>query len=317
MRVKIPFIDFVGIRRYAFILSLSVCVIGIVFYFIRGGFNMGIDFKGGIVVQVKTSDKADIHAVRQAMSSHNLAAQIQDLGDPSAHEFLIKTPSLAKGNVEVVNAIETALVESLGAENVVLPFQKTDVVGPTMSKYLTRQAFLLVLLSMICMFIYITVRFKWDFAAGAIIALFHDPIVVLTAMLITDKEITVSIIAAVLTLIGYSINDTIVIFDRIREAISKYRDLPFHEIANKAINETLSRTIITVLTVVFAVVALFFFGGSVIHDFMFALLVGVITGTYSSIFIASAFVVEWRDFAAKRRVDKSARQAMIQPAAGP
>jgi preprotein translocase SecF subunit len=317
MRIKVPFIDFVGIRRYAFALSLAVCVVGIVFYFIRGGFNMGIDFKGGIVVQVKTSEKVDIHAVRKAMSANGLEAQIQDLGDPSAHEFLIKLASLAKGNVEVINAVEAALVASLGAENVVLPFQKTDVVGPTMSKYLTRQAFLLVLLSMLCIFIYVSVRFKWDFAAGGIIALFHDPVVVLTAMLITDKEITVSIIAAILTLIGYSINDTIVIFDRIREAIPKYRDQPFHTIVNKAINETLSRTIITVLTVVFAVVALFLFGGTVIHDFAFALLVGVITGTYSSIFIASAFVVEWRDFAAKRKVDKSTHQPMAQPAAGP
>jgi len=315
MRVKIPFIDFVGIRRYAFLLSLLVIVVGIVFYFIRGGFNMGIDFKGGIVVQVQTSDKVGIHNVRLAMEKAGLPAQIQNLGEPSAHLFMIKTPSKEKGNVAVVSNIQVALSESLGKENVILPFEKVDVVGPTMSKYLTGQAFWLVLLSMLCIFIYVTARFKWDFAAGGIIALFHDPLVVLTAMLITNKEITVSIVAAIMTLIGYSINDTIVIYDRIREDIGKYRDEPFHNIANRAINETLSRTTITVLTVIFAVLALFLFGGPVIHDFAFALLVGVITGTYSSIFIASSFVVEWRDFSAKRKSDKANRQTPVQPVA--
>jgi len=293
MRVKIPFINFIGIRRYAFLFSLLILVVGIVFYFIRGGFNMGIDFKGGIVAQVKTSDKIDIHAVRKAMEKSSIPAQIQDLGAPSAHEFLIKTPSKATGNVEAVAAIEKALVDNLGAENVVLPFEKTDVVGPSMSKYMTGQAFWLVLLSMLCIFIYVSVRFKWDFALGGIISLFHDPMVVLTAMLITNKEIAVSIVAAILTLIGYSINDTIVIYDRIRELLKKEGKRPFREIIDLAVNQTLSRSILTSLTVFFVLMVLYLFGGAIISDFSLIMLIGVVIGSYSTIFIAAPIILVW------------------------
>ncbi len=290
MQFKIPSIDFVGIRRYAIAFSIMLTLVGLVLFIVHGGFRMGIDFKGGISLQIKVKENIHSDMIRAAMTKNGFAVMLQVYGKPEKNEFLLKIPAVEKDNIKIIAKVETALETELGKDNFTILAQ--DLVGPTMGKYLTQQAVWLVILSCGLILIYITIRFQFDFALGAIIALVHDVLVALTAVIIADKEMTITIIAAILTIIGYSINDTIVVYDRIREGITKYRDLSFPDIINRSINETLNRTIITVLTVLMVVLALFLFGGPVIHDFAFVMLVGVTTGMYSSIFIASPIIIE-------------------------
>lgn len=290
MFIKIPTINFVGIRRYAITLSILLTILGIVYLVIRGGFNLGLDFKGGISIQVEANKDINSDALRTALKKHEVEAVIQIFGKQENNEYLIKAPALDKDNMNAVKQIEDIIAMEFGSERVRV--LATDMVGPTMGKYMTQQAFWLIVLSCGLILIYITIRFQFDFALGAIISLVHDVFVALTFVLIFNKEVTVSVIAAVLTIIGYSINDTIVVYDRIREGLAKYRDLPFNEIINKSINETLNRTIVTVLTVLMAAASLFIWGGPVLHDFAFVLLVGVTTGMYSSIFIAAPVIIE-------------------------
>jgi preprotein translocase SecF subunit len=291
--LKLPTIDFVKVRRIAIAGSIIFILAGIVVLAVRGGFRMGIDFTGGVVLQLKTSDKIGIEDLRKSLEKSGIESSIQNLGMENNHEFLIRTRIQAKNNMEIIKAVEESLVATFGTNNLKLPFEKTDMVGPSMSKYITQQAFWLIMVSLGLMLIYITIRFRFVYGVGAIVSLFHDVLTSLTAVILFNKEITVLIISAVLTLIGYSIMDTIVVFDRIREGRNKYRDMEYPLVVNKSINETLARTIITSVTVFLAALSLFLFGGAVIHDFAFVMCFGVVTGTYSSIFIASPVLVEW------------------------
>jgi len=290
--MKIPNINFVKFRYIAISISLIVIIAGIVFFVMNKGFDLGIDFKGGIMVQLKTDESITTADLREALNKNGITAVIQKYGVPEKHEFLIRTSAQATNNKAIVKNIENALSANLGADKIVLPFIKTDLVGPTIGAYITRQSIWLILISLILIMIYIAIRFEFIFSVAAVIALLHDVLIVLAFLLFTHKEITVSIIAAILTLIGYSLNDTIVVFDRIREDLKKYKTIPYATIINRSINETLKRTIVTSLTTLFAVLSIFYFGGPVLHDFAFAILVGIISGTYSSIFIASPILVE-------------------------
>lgn len=290
--MKIPNINFIKFRHIAISISLAVIITGIVFFIMNKGFNLGIDFTGGIMVQLKTDESVTTGDLREALNKNGITAVIQKYGVPEKHEFLIRTKAQAKNNKSIVGNIGTALTDNLGTDKIVLPFIKTDLVGPTIGAYISRQSIWLILISLILIMIYIAIRFEFIFSVAAVIALLHDVLVVLSFLLFMHKEITVSIIAAILTLIGYSLNDTIVVFDRIREDLKKYKTISYATIINRSINETLKRTIVTSLTTLFAVLAIFYFGGPVLHDFAFALLVGIISGTYSSIFIASPILVE-------------------------
>jgi len=290
--MKIPNINFVKFRYIAIAISLIVIITGIVFFVMNKGFDLGIDFKGGIMVQLKTDESVTTADLRAALNKNGITAVIQKYGVPEKHEFLIRTSAQATNNKSIVQNIEQALSANLGPDKIMLPFIKTDLVGPTIGDYITRQSIWLILVSLILIMIYIAFRFEFIFSIAAVIALLHDVLVVLTFLLFTHKEITVSIIAAILTLIGYSLNDTIVVFDRIREDLKKYKTISYATIINRSINETLQRTIVTSFTTLFAVLAIFYFGGPVLHDFAFAILVGIISGTYSSIFIASPILVE-------------------------
>jgi len=290
--MKLKFLDFSKFFTAAAIISATVILIGIVFFIVRGGFKASIDFTGGVMVHFKTAPDLTQKELREALSAEGLKVQIQNIGRPEAHEYIVKTAAVSKNNTETVQKIEDILVKRF-QDKVFLPFLQTDVVGPTIGKYITQQAFWLVLLSFLCIMIYISIRFKPIYAFGGVLALIHDVAVMLAAVVITGREISTLIIAAILTIIGYSINDTIVVFDRIREDLKKYRDMTFTDVMNKAVNETLSRTIITSLTTLFSVLAILFFGGEVLKDFAFTLSVGIIAGTYSSVFIAGSLVNLW------------------------
>ncbi len=302
MFIKIPIINFVGIRRYAITFSVLLTIIGFFFLIYRGGFNMGLDFKGGISIQVKASPDVQSESIRTALKKHDVDSVIQVFGKADRNEFLIKTLALDKDNMKAVKKIEDIISQEFGNEKVQI--LATEMVGPTMGKYMTQQAFWLVVIACGLILIYVTIRFQFDFALGAILSLVHDVLVALTFVLIFDKEMTVSIIAALLTIIGYSINDTIVVYDRIREGLAKYRDLSFNDIVNKSINETLNRTVVTVVTVLMAAMALFIWGGPVLHDFSFVLIVGITTGMYSSIFIASPVIIELHALRDKMKLKK-------------
>lgn len=301
--MKTPNIPFISFRKITYLLSVFVIITGVVFYFLKGGINPGIDFTGGIIVQVNTTEDVGIADLRSALDEAGYSATIQMIGMEQDREFLIRTRAVEKDNIRIVNGLQKTLLNKFGRDSFLTGsewegkdtiFIKSDVVGPTIGKYISRQSVWLIFWALLLIMIYVTVRFEFVFSVAAVIALIHDVLITLTAIIITGKEVTIPIIAAFLTLIGYSLNDTIVVFDRVREDRKKYREMEFGNIVNHSINETLSRSIITSLTTLFAVVAIFILGGPVLHDFSFALIVGIITGTYSSIFIAGPLLIEFK-----------------------
>lgn len=299
-------VPFVKNRYYAYAFSIVFILAGL-FGIITKGLNWSIDFSSGVAAQVslKSADPAvpllQIDKLRSVLKDKGFKeAEIQHVGDPANSEFMIKIKSLDKTKDTstqtknaLIAAIESSLPEYIKGRDVnTQVIQQIYAVGPKVGGELRTQALLAVLISLVLMIIYIWFRFEFTFGLMAILALFHDVFIILGIFAITGKEITVQIIAALLTIVGYSINDTIVVFDRIREDLKANRKAEYHEVFNKAINTTLSRTVITALTTLFTAAALYFFGGSVIHDFAFAMCLGLFFGTYSSIFVASNLVVE-------------------------
>lgn len=283
--------DFVGKGKAAVILSLLVILVGVGSLVVKGGPNYGIDFAGGTLVQVKfaeTTRAADIKDALQGLQSGDLT--VQQIGE-EANEFLIRVPEAGAGPEGSAQKITATLEQSYGAGKVEM--RRVEMVGPQVGKDLREKGLMALLYALVGTLIYISWRFEFRFAIGAILALAHDVLITLGAFSLFNKEIDLPIIAAFLAIIGYSLNDTIIIFDRIRENIGKYGKEGFAGVVNRSVNETLSRTILTSGTTLLVVLALFIFGGGVIHNFAFALLVGIIAGTYSTIFIASAFVVYW------------------------
>ncbi len=331
-------VDFIGKRKIAFCLSIACILVSIGSLVIHQGPKYGIDFAGGTLIQIKFRSATDISSIKSGLNSIGLEKlSVQEFGEESAHEYLIRTENPLVTSEGFSSELEKALKSSVGKE---VEIRRLEMVGPQVGKDLREKALFAMFYALLFITIYISGRFelKWllsavmagaligavyvfnlfdvsipflivaalavslvlfwflelKYAMGAIVALIHDVTITVGVFSIFDKEFTLPIIAALLTIIGYSLNDTIIVFDRIRENIRKYHKKPLDFIINRSINETLSRTILTSATTLFVVVALFILGGGIIHDFAFALIVGIVVGTYSSIYVASPILLSWK-----------------------
>jgi preprotein translocase subunit SecF len=270
-------------------ISIAAIVISIASVIWHGGLNFGIDFAGGTLVQLKFQKATSTEQIRTAFKPIGLQnVVIQPFGE---NEVVVRIGEVAAGGKELTLMIDESLKAALGQG--AFEVRRVEMVGPKVGKDLTQKAILAIVFSWIGMLVYIAWRFEFRYAVGGIVALVHDTVITIGAMSLLNKEFDLTIVAALLTIIGYSINDTIVVFDRIRENTRKNIKLSLAQAINDSVNQTLSRTILMSFTVVLVLLALFFLGGAVIHDFSFALLVGVVVGTYSSIFVASAIVLAW------------------------
>jgi preprotein translocase subunit SecF len=266
--------------KYANILSLILFTLSVILIFFKG-LNYGIDFKGGTLIELR-SNNIEVTSIRDALKNMDLGdVNVKKFGKEG--DFLIKVEQKEDNN-KLIPEIKKNLSESLNSE---VNFRRVENVGPKVSAELLKSGIIAISLSLAAMLFYIWIRFEWQFSIGSIIALFHDVIITLGIFSLLSLEINLSIIAAVLTIVGYSMNDTVVIYDRIRENLGKYHKLDISNIANLSINETLSRTIITSVTTLLALFSIFILGGEILRGFSFAMILGVLIGTYSSIFVAS------------------------------
>ncbi|MBI1894904.1 MAG: protein translocase subunit SecF [Candidatus Rokubacteria bacterium] len=284
-----PNYDFIGKRRWAYLISLAFISLGVGSMVLKGGLHYGIDFSGGTLIQVRFEKPVAIDAIRGTLDRIRLGESvIQEFGDP--REFLIR---VASSGAEVARSVQDALTREAALGPVEI--RRVEFVGPQVGKDLQLQAVYAVGLGVAGILIYIAFRFDIRGGIAAILAIFHDVLVSLGALSLTNREMSLPVLAALLTIIGYSVNDTIVAYDRLRENRGKAlkRGAPLAELMNGAINQTLSRTVLTALTVFMSTTVLFFFGGKVLEDFAFALTIGVITGTYSTIYIAGSVIVDW------------------------
>lgn len=285
-------IDFLSKRKIGFVFSGILILVGIISIFFHGGLHYNIDFTGGTLVQLKFEKDVQIEDIRAALGSQGYGdLEIKHFGEPN--EIVIRA-GIEQTAEELTNQFEPIIRNAL-PDN---PFveQRLEKVGPKIGKELIVDAMSAVFWAIILILFYVMWRFELKFAVGAIIALLHDVFITLGIFSILDIEISAPIIAALLAIVGYSLNDTIVVFDRLREnlKVKQKEGSAIISVVNKSLNETLSRTIITSLTTLMVVTILFFFGGEVLRSFAFALIVGILIGTYSSIFVASPFVVEWQ-----------------------
>jgi len=282
--------DFVKNRKVVYIMSAVIILVGIISIIFQG-FNYGIDFAGGSLLQIKFDDPASITEVRNILGEFDLSqSTIQDLSD---NEFVIRTEKI---NPEKRKEILSVLRENLSDLEVL----RVETVGPVIGENLKKTALYAILFAFMGIILYITVRFEFKYSIISILALSHDCLIVLGIFSLFQKEITISIIAAVLTIVGYSLNNTIVILDRLRENIKFRTRESFGNVVNLSVNQSLSRTINTALTTVLPVLAIYFFGGSILSDFALALFIGMVAGTYSSIFIASPLLVDWKSINKER-----------------
>jgi preprotein translocase subunit SecF len=330
-------IDFVGNRYYAFALSGAMILLSVIMLMVRGGPNYGVDFTGGVVIQVKLDKQHSPSDIREALQGTPLQDSIiQEFGEKGRFEYLIRATNPELETAGLGDRAKQALSAKFGQG---VDIRQVEMVGPQVGQDMRNKALLAIFYSILLIAVYISGRFemKWvmsgvmagalfvaayvaylfhvsvvwliviaivvtvglcsllrlKWALGAIISLIHDITVVVGAFAITDREISLTVIAAFLTILGYSLNDTIIVYDRIRENLGKSRKQSLGQLMNKAINETLSRTLLTSSTVIIVVLFLFLLGGTVIHDFAFAMLIGVITGTWSSVFVASPVLLFW------------------------
>ncbi len=284
--------DFVGKMKIAFGISMALIAVSIASVLWHGGLNYGIDFAGGTIVQIKFKQEPATERIRAALQPIGLEGSIiQQYGE---NEVVVRVAETLADVKQTSEKIQAALSSALGAES--FEIRRVEFVGPKVGQDLTKKALLAIFFSWIGMLVYIAFRFEFRYGVGGILALVHDTIITVGALSLLDKEFDLTIVAALLTIIGYSINDTIIVFDRIRENVRKNIKQDLATVINTSINETLSRTILTSLTVFIVLIALFFLGGAVIHDFAFALIVGIVVGTYSSIFIASPVVLAWERY---------------------
>ncbi|MBN1482440.1 protein translocase subunit SecF [candidate division KSB1 bacterium] len=284
-------IDFVGKRKIGYIISAALIVVGLVSLVFHGGPTLGIDFTGGTSLDLSFENDITASELRTSLADIGFGdAEIKRIGLTEASEFIIRVEKTEEGT-EAGQIIEDELSKDF-PDN---PYEIRSIldVGPKIGGELARAAILAILVSLLGILIYISWRFEFKFAAGAVIALFHDVIITLGIFSLLNLEISLAVVAAFLTIVGYSLNDTIVVYDRIRENLKNLRRETFTTIVNTSLNQTLSRTVITSFTTLIVVVVLYFFGGEVIHNFSFALIVGVVIGTYSSLFVASPVVLEW------------------------
>jgi len=286
-------IDFMGFRKYAFVFSGIITLIGIfaIIQIILGHGNLGIDFGGGTAVQLKFEKPLRIDAARSVLIQNGIQdAELQEF--PEDNKILIRLKKLVATTEPVADRIISMFKQDI-PDNTFIVDSSTEI-GPTVGRQLQKDAITAVILSFIGIIIYIALRFEFKFGIAAAIATFHDVIVVVGLFYLLNKEINLLVITALLTLAGYSLTDTVVVFDRIREYLRVRRKEPIEIIINNGINHVIGRTVIVSLTTLLVLVALFFFCLEVIHDFSFALLMGVLVGTYSSIFVASPLLVIWK-----------------------
>lgn len=281
-------VDWMGRRHIAYWVSGLSILASIVSLVMHGGPRYGVDFTGGTLIEMSALPAPGVDAIRQAADKAGLTgAEIQRLDQPG--QYLIRFGA-HQGQGEPGALIRDALAQT--HPNVTSDIRRVDSVGPRVGGELRTAAIKAVFLALGLILVYVAVRYDWRYSMGAVVALFHDVFISLGAVSITNREVTLTVVAALLTIAGFSINDTIVVFDRIRERRQALRREPAQKVMNIAINETLSRTIITSFTVALTVLALFFLGGEVIHDFAFTMLIGVVYGTYSSVYVASALALE-------------------------
>ena len=281
----VPRIDFMRWHYFGFAFSLALTALTVGLFF-TVGLNYGIDFVGGTLIEAKTTNgPADLAAMRAKLDALNLGqASLQQFG--SLDDVLIRLPQQPGGDAAQMQAIAKARA-ALGSN---IEYRRTEVVGPSVGSELIRAGVLATVLALGAILVYVWFRFEWQFGVGATIATLHDVITTIGLFAIFQLEFNLTTLAAILTIAGYSINDTVVIYDRVRESMRKHRTMPFRELINLALNETLSRTILTVSTVALAVLALLFLGGEVLKGFSIAMLWGIVIGTYSSLFIAAPVV---------------------------
>ena len=300
--IKKTNIDFIGKRYFAFGLSGILTLLGIIAFVtvVLGKANLGIDFSGGTMIQGNFAQTISISDLRSAMSRNGYTdAEIQELQREIPNSFLIRVKATSGTGGQVANQLISVLEKEF--PNNKFKTDSVDEVGPAVGKSLQSKARFAVLISLIGILLYIWVRFDFRFGVAATVATFHDVLAVLGIFFILQKEITLLVITALLTLAGYSLTDTVVVFDRIRENLKLFRKRgDFPTLINTSVNEVLSRTIITSATVFLVVAVLFFLGGEVLHDFALALMLGVIVGSYSSVFVAGSMLVEWEKKAPKR-----------------
>jgi preprotein translocase subunit SecF len=291
--------DFIGKRKFALWLSLIAILLCVGSIFLHRGLRYGVDFAGGLLVQVKFSKAVDISEVRKAMDAMGMKdAVVQKFGGED--EFLIRVEKTSEDLEEASKRIQTSILEQFKAQPPEI--RRVEVVGPKVGQDLKKKAVWAVGLSFLGILIYVAFRFhEFAYGLGGIAALFHDIIITYGVISIFNIEYSLTLLAVILSIIGFSINDTIVIFDRVRENIKKMRKDNLETIFNVSINETLGRTILTSGTVMMVVLILFFFGGPVIHDFAFTLAIGLISGTYSTIYIAGPVVLFWEKYVTGRR----------------
>jgi len=269
------------------IFSISFIIISIFLLFFKG-LNYGVDFKGGTLIELRaTDDQITISQLRQSLLNMNLGdVSVKEFG--KNNDFLIKFEKKDSNNSNLIGEIKQDLIKSIGPG---FNFRRVENVGPKVSAELLKSGIMAIVLALISMLLYIWIRFEWQFSLGAIFALFHDVVLTLGVFSLFSFEINLSIVAAVLTIVGYSMNDTVVIFDRVRENLRKFSDIKIFDLTNISINETLSRTIITSVTTLLALVSIYIFGGEILKGFSLAMILGVIFGTYSSIYIANPILI--------------------------
>ena len=276
-------LEFVNHFKKLNLISILLGIISLIFIIFKG-LNYGIDFKGGTLIEIRLENKEiKISEIRDSLSNINLGdISIKNFGKEG--DYILKIEEKLEKNEVLIKKLKSTLNQSLNED---INFRRVESVGPKVSSELLKSGIISIGLALLMMLIYIWFRFEWQFSLGSIVALFHDVLITLGIFSILSIEINLSIVAAVLTIVGYSMNDTVVIYDRIRENLSKYNNIDIDQISNMSINETLSRTLITSITTLLALFSIFLLGGEILKGFSFAMILGVLIGTYSSIFVAS------------------------------
>jgi len=308
---RIPNIDFMGLRKFGFVLS-ALMTIGSIVLFAVNGLNYGIDFSGGIVIEARTPQPANLAAMRAELDGLGIGqVALQGFGGPN--DVMIRVQRQPGGDQAQEQAV-TKVKQALGPG---IDYRSTNVVGPTIGAELIRAGTIATILALVAIAIYVWFRFEWQFGIGAMLSTLHDTITTIGLFSLLQIEFNLTTLAAILTIAGYSINDTVVIYDRVRETMRRYKTMDFATLINKSLNETLSRTILTVSTTALAVLSLFFFGGQVLHGFSIAMLWGIVVGTYSSLFIAAPLLFYIRPKGVHGRGGEPAPAPAVAPLGAP
>lgn len=301
--IKNTKIDFLKLRKITYVVSFLMVSLGLfsIYKISVGNANMGLDFTGGVSVQIKFSNPITIDKIREILNKIGYKVSLQKIGEPAENIFLIRTTlkdSKSSGSTEIVDTLKKALQDNS------LEVLEENMIGPVVSAQLKQKALYAIFWSAIGILIYIWIRFQFKFAVAATAATIHDVLSILGIIVLFGREIDILVITALMTIAGYSLTDTVVVFDRIRENMKNILKESFESIINRSINEVLSRTIITSFTTLFVALALYLFGGNVLNNFAFAITIGIIVGTYSSWFVASAIVFDWENIEKKHKISK-------------